>query len=69
MAQGTVMAKTKRWIAEDEITKIIGEPTTEDVEQLEIKYAEIAVKFDTGLFLGGDKLGHMCMIVSETSYQ
>ena len=68
MTQGTVMAETKRRIAEENVTKIMGEPTAEDVEQLQIELAEIAVKFDTGIFQGGDELGHMCLIVSEQKY-
>lgn len=40
----------------------------EDVEQLDIKFAEIMVKFDNGLLPGGDELGHMCMIISEKKY-
>ena len=67
--QGTVMAETKRRIAEENVTKIIGEPTVEDVEQLQIELVKIAVKFDTGIFQGGDELGHMCLIVSEQKYQ
>ncbi len=47
------MAKTKCWIAAEEVTKVHGEPTAEDVEQLQIELAEIAVKLDTGLFEGG----------------
>ena len=69
MTQGTVMAETKRRIAEENVTKITGEPTAEDVEQLQIELAEIAVKFDTGIFQGGDELGHMCLIVSEQKYR
>ena len=54
MMQGTVMAKTKRRIADKNVTKIMGEPTSENVEQLQIKLADIAVKFDTGIYQGGD---------------
>lgn len=63
------MAETKRRIAAKDVTRIIREPTAEDINQLEIKCAEIAVKFETGLFQGGDDLGHMCVIVSQQRYR
>ena len=69
MSQGTIFAKTKRRIAAEEVTKIIGEPTTEDINQLEIECAEIAAKFETGIFEGGDELGHMAMVVSQETYR
>ena len=68
MMQGTVMAKMKCRIAAEDVTRIMGEPTLEDVEQLQIELVEIAVKFDTGIFQGGDELGHMCLVVSEQKY-
>lgn len=46
MSQGTVMTETKQRIAEEDVMRIIGEPTLEDIEQLEIKCVEIVVKFD-----------------------
>ncbi len=41
MLQGIVMAKTKQRITAEEVTRIIGEPTAEEVDKLEIKCAEI----------------------------
>ena len=63
------MVKTKQQPAATDVTQITGEPTAGDVEQLQIKLAEIAVKFDTGLFQGGDELGHIRLVVSEAEYQ
>lgn len=49
--QGTAMAKTKQRITTNDATKITGEPTSEDMEHLQSKLVEIAVKFDTEIFM------------------
>ena len=69
MMQGTVMVEMKHRIAAEKVIKIIGEPNAEDGEKLQVELAEIAVKFDTGLFQGGDELGNTCVIVSEMRYK
>ncbi|KAL7478346.1 LOW QUALITY PROTEIN: hypothetical protein ACHAW6_006995, partial [Cyclotella cf. meneghiniana] len=50
-------------------TIIIGEPTRQDVEELQREVAEIAVKYSTGLFQGGDDYGHMCLVLGEAKYR
>lgn len=68
MLQWTVMAERNGRIAEEDVTRIVGEPTAEDVDQLENECVEIEVKFETGLFQGGDELGHMFMLVVQQRY-
>ena len=63
------MNETKKAIALETVTRIIGEPTKQDVEKLEEELAEIAVKFQTGTFTGGDEFGHMCLVVSQEKYR
>lgn len=38
------------------------------MEQLIKELAQVAVEFKTRAFEGGDKLGHLCMVVNESEY-
>ena len=68
MSQGNRMNKTKKTFMAEKVTRIIGEPTQQSVEELRHEVAEIAVKFATGMFDGGDEYSHMCLVVSEGQY-
>ncbi len=59
MFQGNGMNKTKKAIIAESATRIISEPTRQDVEELQRELAEIVVKYQTGLFQGGDEYGHV----------
>ena len=68
MSHGNGMNEVKKAITAEQITRIIGEPTRQDVEELQREVAEIAVKYSTGLFQGGDDYGHMCLVLGEAKY-
>ena len=69
MSQGNTMNETKKAIMAEQVTRIIGEPTRQQVEELQRELAEIAVKFNTGMFDGGDEYGHMCLVVNQNKYR
>ena len=58
MTIGNLMIKMKRSVLAEQATQIIGEQTNEVVEKLQVKLANIAMKFETGAFSGGDKCRH-----------
>ena len=63
------MNETKKAIMAEQVTRIIGEPTRQQVEELQRELAEIAVKFSTGMFDSGDEYGHMCLVVNQNKYR
>ncbi len=69
MSQGNVMNEVKKAIVAEQVMQIVGEPTRQDVEELQREVAEIAVKYSTRLFQGGDDYGQMCLILCKLKYQ
>ena len=63
------MTETKKAIAAKYMTRIVGGPMKQDVEQLEEELAMIAVKFLIGQFEGGEQFGPMCFVVSQAKYR
>ncbi len=63
------MHETKKAILAESMTRIIGEPMRQDVEELQRELSEIAVKYQTGLFQGRDEYGHMCLVLGQDKYQ
>ena len=69
MFRSTKFTDTKKAIAMETVTWIIGEPKHEQVGKLQGECAEIAVKFETSLFEGGLDLGHLAMVVDQETYR
>ncbi len=62
------MNETKKAIMAEKVTRNISEPTRQSVKELQHEVAEVAVKFATGMFEGGDEYSCMCLVVSEGKY-
>lgn len=63
------MAETKKQIAMEIMIQIQGVLTRSDDDQLIKELAEIAVKYNTEGFAGGENYGYMCLEVKRQSIQ
>lgn len=69
MTTYTIFTDTKKAIAGETVTRIIGEPEYEQVERLQEECAEIANKFEMTLIAGVLDLGHIAMVVDQATYR
>ena len=63
MSQGNGMNEVKKALLAEQVTRIFGEPTIQDVKELQREVAEIEVKYSTGLFQGGNDYGLMYLVL------
>lgn len=68
MTSGNIMKTIQSMLAEH-VTGIIGEPMKVAMDKLQIKLANIAVKFKVSVFMSRDKYVHMCLVVKQQKYQ
>ncbi len=63
------MNEVKVAILAEKVTRIAGESTRQDVEELQRELAEMAVKHSTGIVQGGDDYGHMFLVLAVEKYR
>lgn len=62
------MIKTKWSMLAEHVTRIVDEPSKVYADKLQIKLANIAVKWVMGAFEDGDETGHTSLVLKRETY-